>query len=209
MVASSAPSTMPPLISALRRASLADVASGWSMPLVSFVGEGVVLGVGLVSAEVVATSPDGARALGVLGPQGRDRRLGVAQRAGEPVDRGALDAELGEQLQRACVTAGRSVAAKACCIDSEKRPPRVCDEQLEPRLGVDLGVDDGGDELRHAGLKLPELGDPGAGAQVFGVGLAHRPAEVEHRVELVALLGGQVGVLRGLRPMRSAAACTS
>ena len=46
--------------------------------------------------------------------------------------------------------------------------------------------------------ELAHLGDPGARAERLGARRAHGAAEVEQRVDLVALLGGELGVGLGL-----------
>ena len=105
---------------------------------------------------------------------------GVAQRTGETLDGDALRAELGEELERAGV-AGALGGGEGLLHRQREPTAERLGEQLQPRLGVELGVHDRGDQLGHAGLQLTQLGDPRAEAERVGAALAERPAQVERR----------------------------
>ncbi len=112
--------------------------------------------------------------------------------AGQAVDGSAFDAELGEELLGAGV-AGAVGGDQGLLHGQGEATAQGLGEQLEAGLGDDLGVGDGADEPRRGGLELAELGHPGARAESLGTGLAQGAAEVEHDVDLVALLRGEAG----------------
>ena len=164
-------------------------------------GQRVVLRVGLGSAEVGAAGPDRAGALGVLGPEGCDRpgsespsplarrsmaapsTPSSANSSSDPVLTGALG---GDQ----CLLHGeREATARVWASSSSRGSGSICALTM---VVISWVTPDW--SCRSCAIQVPGLSG-------LGACLAHRPAQVEHGVDLVALLGGQVGGVAGLRQL--------